>query len=321
MGIPVTGGNVSFYNQTGAAAIHPTPVVGVLGVFADVARRIPMGFPVPATGEGDQIFLLGDTECELSGSEWAWVTHGHLGGRPPKVDLAEEMRLGTLLGQAGERGHIIAAHDISDGGLAQVLVESALRHNVGAKVTLPEHEDATTSFVQLFSESAGRAVVVVPRGHDKAFIALAAEHRMSCTPIGTTMQMPVLDLHGQFTIGLDELRTAFESTMRDLFGGPGELAARHGNPNAATQPAAPETSLAPDAPGVVEAAVASAEPMAAEPAVAELAEGASAVAEPAEAEPTEAEPAEAEPIEGASAVAEPAEAEPAEAETGETPKD
>ncbi|MDT4993331.1 MAG: phosphoribosylformylglycinamidine synthase subunit PurL [Actinoplanes sp.] len=265
MGIPVTGGNVSFYNQTGAAAIHPTPVVGVLGVFADVARRIPMGFPVPAAGEGDQIFLLGDTECELSGSEWAWVTHGHLGGRPPKVDLAEEMRLGTLLGQAGERGHIVAAHDISDGGLAQVLVESALRHNVGAKVTLPEREDVTTSFVQLFSESAGRAVVVVPRGHDKAFIALAAEHRMSCTPIGTTMQMPVLDLHGQFTIGLDELRTAFESTMRDLFGGPGGLAARHGNPNAATRPAAPENSLAPDAPGAVEEPAASADPMAAGP--------------------------------------------------------
>src|SRR4051794_30566137 len=90
LGTPVTGGNVSFYNQTGAAAIHPTPVVGVLGVFDDVARRIPMGFPSlnagsegsGATGDGDQIFLLGETACELSGSEWAWVTHGHLGGRP-----------------------------------------------------------------------------------------------------------------------------------------------------------------------------------------------------------------------------------------------
>jgi len=232
LGIPVTGGNVSFYNQTGAAAIHPTPVVGVLGVFEDVARRVPMGFPVPAAADGQQLFLLGDTRCELSGSEWAWVTHGHLGGRPPKVDLAQEQALGTLMAQAAERGHVSAAHDLSDGGLAQVLVEACLRHNVGAQITLPEHEDARTPFVYLFSESAGRALVAIPRGHDKAFVALAAEHNVSCTPIGTTQQEPVLDLHKQFKIGLDELRSAFESTMRDLFGGPGELAARHGAPDA-----------------------------------------------------------------------------------------
>ena len=250
MGIPVTGGNVSFYNQTGAAAIHPTPVVGVLGVFEDVARRVPMGFPVPGTGEEDQIFLLGDTECELSGSEWAWVTHAHLGGRPPKVDLAAEMRLGTLLQQAGDRGHVTAAHDVSDGGLAQVLVESCLRHNVGAKVTLPEQDAA---FVTLFSESAGRAIVVVPRGHDKAFVALAAEHRISCTPLGTTTQAPVLDLTGQFAIELDELRTAFESTMRNLFGGPDELATRHGSPEEAAHPEQTETTLAPSLPEIVTA--------------------------------------------------------------------
>ncbi|BCB80751.1 hypothetical protein Pflav_071610 [Phytohabitans flavus] len=82
LGIPVTGGNVSFYNQTGAAAIHPTPVVGVLGVIDDVAQRVPMGFPKPANPEGDIIFLLGETRLELSGSEWAWVEHEHLGGVP-----------------------------------------------------------------------------------------------------------------------------------------------------------------------------------------------------------------------------------------------
>src|SRR4029450_2906556 len=74
LGIPVTGGNVSFYNQTGAVAIHPTPIVGVLGVLEDVARRIPMGF----SHEDDLLFLLGETTAEFSGSEWAWVTHNHL---------------------------------------------------------------------------------------------------------------------------------------------------------------------------------------------------------------------------------------------------
>ncbi|ROP30983.1 phosphoribosylformylglycinamidine synthase subunit PurL [Couchioplanes caeruleus] len=222
LGIPVTGGNVSFYNQTGAAAIHPTPVVGVLGVLQDVARRVPMGFPPPPSTDGDLLFLLGSTECELSGSEWAWVTHGHLGGRPPKVDLAHEQRLGRLLAQASEREHVVAAHDLSDGGLSQVLVESCLRRNVGARIALPEHE-ATTPFVWLFSESAGRVLVAVPRGHDMAFVALAAEHGVPCTPIGVTTNEPVLEIKHQFTIGLDELREAFTSTMRNLFGGPAEL--------------------------------------------------------------------------------------------------
>jgi phosphoribosylformylglycinamidine synthase subunit PurL len=236
LGIPVTGGNVSFYNQTGAAAIHPTPVVGVLGVFDDVTRRVPMGFPEPANAEGDLLFLLGDTRCELSGSEWAWVTHGHLGGRPPKVDLTHEQALGALMAQAAERGHVSAAHDLSDGGLAQALVESCLRRNVGAQIALPGHADGTSPFVYLFSESAGRALVAVPRGHDKAFVGLAAEYHISCTPIGVTQQEPALEVHDQFAVSLDELRAAHSSTMRDLFCGPAELASRHGDPESAAHP-------------------------------------------------------------------------------------
>ena len=83
LGIPVTGGNVSFYNQTGDVAIHPTPVVGVLGVIDDVERRTPLAF----REIGDVVLLLGETRDELAGSEWAHVVHGHLGGLPPLVDL------------------------------------------------------------------------------------------------------------------------------------------------------------------------------------------------------------------------------------------
>ena len=104
LGIPVTGGNVSFYNQTGAAAIHPTPVVGVLGVLDNVADRVPMGFVPRAGGDHDQLFLLGETHVELSGSEWAWVTHEHLGGMPPQVDLAREQALAELLAEAARVG-------------------------------------------------------------------------------------------------------------------------------------------------------------------------------------------------------------------------
>ncbi|WP_250032070.1 phosphoribosylformylglycinamidine synthase subunit PurL [Paractinoplanes maris] len=238
LGTPVTGGNVSFYNQTGAAAIHPTPVVGVLGVFDDVARRIPMGFPAPA-GEVDQIFLLGDTACELSGSEWAWVTHGHLGGRPPKVDLEVERRLAQLMARASQAGHVSAAHDLSDGGLSQALVESCLRRNVGAQVALPA--DGNSAFVQLFSESAGRALVVIPRGHDKAFVALAAEFGVPCTPLGATSAEPVLVVRDQFSLPLDEAREAYEGTLPRLFGGTAELANRHGDPEHAADPTAPAT--------------------------------------------------------------------------------
>lgn len=247
LGIPVTGGNVSFYNQTGAAAIHPTPVVGVLGILEDVARRVPMGFPPPPSTDGDLLFLLGATSCELSGSEWAWVTHGHLGGRPPKVDLAHEQRLGRLLAQAAEREHMVAAHDLSDGGLSQVLVESCLRRNVGARITLPEQDAATTPFVWLFSESAGRVLVAVPRGHDKAFVALAAEHGVPCTAIGVTSEEPVLEIQDQFAVGLEELREAFTSTMRNLFGGPAELGPRPAAVSPVAEPAAASSLVTPPA--------------------------------------------------------------------------
>ncbi|HEY3603158.1 MAG TPA: phosphoribosylformylglycinamidine synthase subunit PurL, partial [Sporichthyaceae bacterium] len=130
LGVPVTGGNVSFYNQTGTVAILPTPVVGVLGVLDDVTRRVPMSF----RNEGDAILLLGDTREELDGSEWAHVVHGHLGGRPPRVDLAAEQRLAALLVAGATQRLFSSAHDLSEGGLAQALAECCLRGGHGARL-------------------------------------------------------------------------------------------------------------------------------------------------------------------------------------------
>src|SRR4029079_17502331 len=144
LGIPITGVNVSFYNQTGATPILPTPVVGVLGVLDDVTRRTPMGFAEP----GDVIVLLGATGEHFGGSEWAFAEHGHLGGTPPPVDLAAEQALGAVLRTAPLR----SAHDLSDGGLAQALVECCLRRDRGATVAVDGDP-----FVALFSESATRA--------------------------------------------------------------------------------------------------------------------------------------------------------------------
>ena len=131
LGIPVTGGNVSFYNQTGTTPILPTPVVGVLGVIDDVKRRIPTGL---GTEPGETLILLGDTRDEFDGSIWAQVTADHLGGLPPKVDLDREKLLAEVLSAASRDGLVSAAHDLSEGGLIQAVVEAALTGETGCRI-------------------------------------------------------------------------------------------------------------------------------------------------------------------------------------------
>jgi phosphoribosylformylglycinamidine synthase len=207
---PVTGGNVSFYNSTAGTPINPTPVVGVLGLLDDVARRTPMGF----RAEGDVLLLLGDTKDELGGSEWAWSQHRHLGGRPPQVDLAREKALAAVLVTAARDGLLSSAHVLSDGAIAHALVEAALKNGVGARVALPA---GLSPFVQLFSESAGRAVVTVPPSEEERFAELCAAQGLPCTRLGTTGG-DALEVQDVLTVGLDALRVAHESTLPALFG-------------------------------------------------------------------------------------------------------
>jgi phosphoribosylformylglycinamidine synthase len=209
LGIPVTGGNVSLYNQTGSTAILPTPVVAVLGVVDDVRRRTPTGF----AAEGDVIVHLGHTREELSGSEWAHVVHGHLGGLPPHVDLLDEANLGRLLVEAARGGHLTSAHDMSDGGLAQALVESCLRHGVGATVSL-----LGDPFVGLFSESAARAIVTVRPDRLEAFLTMAASLGVPAGEVGRTGGSALV-VTDRFDIPLDELGAAWRGTLPAAFGG------------------------------------------------------------------------------------------------------
>ncbi|HSK56565.1 MAG TPA: AIR synthase-related protein, partial [Jiangellales bacterium] len=209
LGIPVTGGNVSFYNQTGDIAVLPTPVVGVLGVLDDVSRRTPQGFRTP----GQVVYLLGETRDELGGSEWAHVVHGHLGGRPPAVDLGRERQLADILVNASRDGMLDAAHDVSDGGVAQAVVESCLRYGMGARVWVP---DGLDPFVFLFAESAGRAVVAVPRSEEVRFTDMCTARRFPHVRIGVLDDgagAPVLDVQELFAVGLDELRAAHTATL------------------------------------------------------------------------------------------------------------
>jgi phosphoribosylformylglycinamidine synthase len=216
LGTPVTGGNVSFYNQTGTQAIHPTPVVGMLGLIDDVARRTPTGF----RSDGESIILLGATAEELSGSEWAWVTHGHLGGMPPKVDLDRERLLGEVLVAGSRDGLLSSAHDLSEGGLAQALVESVLRYDTGARVVLPEEwQEGTNPFVFLFSESAHRAIVTVPRSEELRFTEMCTARRLPWQRIGVVdAEAKALEIQDAFTVPLTELRKAHEGTLGRLFG-------------------------------------------------------------------------------------------------------
>ncbi len=220
LGTPVTGGNVSFYNQTGGSAILPTPVVGVLGVLDDVTRRTPMGFTEP----GQAVYLLGDTADELGGSAWAHVVHGHLGGRPPRVDLPAELLLADICVNASRDGLVDAAHDLSDGGLAQALVESCLRRGVGVRVWVP---DGVDPFVFLFSESSARAIVAVPRSEELRFTDMCTARRQPHTRIGVTDDAselpggaPALTVTGHFAVGLDELGRAHTRTLPDVLDAP-----------------------------------------------------------------------------------------------------
>jgi len=208
LGIPVTGGNVSFYNQTGSTPINPTPVIGVLGVIDDVSTRRSIAF----SADGELIFLLGTTRDEFGGSEWAHVVHGHLGGRPPVVDFAAERALAALLVEAARDGLVAAAHDVSDGGLAQALVESCLRGGRGARISLPGDP-----FVALFCESAARAVVAVRSDKVPALIEIAAAHGVPLVELGSTGG-ETLEFVDLFDTPISVLRAASESTFPALFG-------------------------------------------------------------------------------------------------------
>ena len=203
MGLPVTGGNVSFYNQTGDVAILPTPVIGVLGVIDDVRTRTPMSFD----RAGLELYLIGASDENLSGSEWAYL-HGMRGGQAPIADLQREMKLIKLLVRGRTEKIFTAAHDLSQGGLTASLTEMVLRHNVGATITL------ANPGMNLLVETPGRVVVAVEAS--KAASLKAAAGDIPLTYLGTTGgdALVINDVE----ISLAELRTAHTSTFQKLFG-------------------------------------------------------------------------------------------------------
>jgi phosphoribosylformylglycinamidine synthase len=220
--VPVTGGNVSLYNTTGDTAIHPTPVAGVLGVLDDVAHAVPAGWTAP----GLAVYLLGTTRPELDGSAWAEVAHGHLGGTPPRVDLAAERRLAAVLVQAARDGLVDGAHDLSEGGLAIGLVEAAARFGIGVRVSLDAlcARDAVTLFEALFAESTARALVAVPRSEEVHLADLCTARGVPALRLGVTAEASddeagaAVEVDGLFTLPVADARAAAEATLPRWFG-------------------------------------------------------------------------------------------------------
>ncbi len=201
--VPITGGNVSLYNETDGKAIYPTPVVGVVGLIEDATRALKSWF----VGDGDTVFLLGTTNEDLGGSELLKVVHGRVAGRPPRLDLDAEKRLHALVLTAAAESLLRSAHDTSEGGLAVTLAECCFRGEetgFGARLELPAGLRAD---VLLFAESPSRMVVTTRQ--TARLEELAKSHGVPCTSLGevggdrlaltsggrTLVELPVAELH------------------------------------------------------------------------------------------------------------------------------
>jgi phosphoribosylformylglycinamidine synthase len=223
LGVPITGGNVSLYNETDGRAIHPTPVMGVVGLIEEAEGVLRRWF----SAEGDAVYLLGVTGADLGGSEWLSVMHGRAAGAPPRRGLASAKALDALLAEAASERLLRSAHDLSDGGLAVALAECCFageEAGLGGRFELDEMpldstgggEALARGDVLLFSETPSRAVVSVrdePRLRE-----LAAHHGVRWSRLGETggdrlaitragrglVDAPVTELHAAW-MGLEKL--------------------------------------------------------------------------------------------------------------------
>jgi phosphoribosylformylglycinamidine synthase len=208
---PVTGGNVSFYNESGSSAIWPTPVIGMVGLLEDYRLAVRTGF----TANGSWVYQLGETFAELGGSEFADVVLGSRSGRPPALDLERERRLHALLVEGARSDVFESAHDCAEGGIAIALAESAIAGGIGFAVSLPGDQPA---HVGLFSESASRAVVSVAPERATQLEDAAAAAGVPCSPLGETGG-PRIVFDGLLEMSVDEVTAVYEDAIPKLLAG------------------------------------------------------------------------------------------------------
>ncbi|HVA04733.1 MAG TPA: phosphoribosylformylglycinamidine synthase subunit PurL [Acidimicrobiales bacterium] len=205
--IPVIGGNVSLYNASAGNDIDPTPVVAVLGVIDRLDRR-PPGMAFTA---GSSLVLLGDTDLSLAGSRWAVERHNHSGGTLPALDLAAHARLLALMIRIVPDGLLTSVHDVSGGGLALALAESAVRAGVGCIV------DGVAGFAELFSESPSRVVLGTTRPDD--VLARAQDAGVPARVIGSADGDRIV-VHGLLDLAVSDALGAWRVALPGALGEP-----------------------------------------------------------------------------------------------------
>jgi phosphoribosylformylglycinamidine synthase subunit PurL len=189
LGTPVTGGNVSLYNESPTGAVDPTPVIGMVGLLLHVERAVPSHASAP----GDVVFVLGETRRELGASALWEAIYEWVGGTPPRVDLAAEARLVEVLVTSAARALFRSAHDCSHGGLGVALAEVAMGGpyqdaGFGLDIDLTTHHAPLTAVELLFSESQARAVITCARDQAPAVVALTQEIGVPAFRAGTVGQ-------------------------------------------------------------------------------------------------------------------------------------
>jgi phosphoribosylformylglycinamidine (FGAM) synthase-like enzyme len=191
LGTPITGGNVSLYNETKGEGIYPTPVIGVVGILEDVSKAVPADFQ----SVGDEVLLLTRVDQWLTkedrlrnfgSSEYGRVCSQALWGTPPSNDLWHESQLQRFLKQAADVGLLKSALDVSDGGLAVAIAEATVRSCLGAEITIPPRKDALPIVIELFEEEPGEVIVTCAPEKSQALRDLAEGYGLlTALPLGT----------------------------------------------------------------------------------------------------------------------------------------
>ncbi len=208
LGTPVTGGNVSFYNESQSHAIYPTPTIGMLGIIESLDHITPSGFQ----RDGDRIYLLGWQSDRLDGSEVLVMLAGELLGTAPPFDAEREIKLQRCLRDAIQRGLVRSAHDTAEGGLAIAIAEATLCSGVGAQVNFPFEP----TLGNLFGEAGSRVVVSIDPDKASEFEKLCRQHGVPCLHIGTTGGT-ALSIESIGTWSLSSMRDAWQQALPRLF--------------------------------------------------------------------------------------------------------
>lgn len=209
-GTPVTGGNVSFYNENPKGAVYPTPTIGMLGVLENVDHATTAWFK----NAGDIIALIGDDKEEIGGSEYLATIHGKIGGGCPALDLQQEKAVQETCLTAIKNGLILSAHDVADGGLAIALAECCIlnaENPLGAKVKLPEHQRIDGA---LFGESQSRIVLSVASEDVEALREICKAYNVHCHILGEVSGDRLI-IDSSIDVQLSELTKPFYNSIKD----------------------------------------------------------------------------------------------------------